>query len=101
MAATFDPYSLLVLEAWVLTGLYYGLLVVKAWALGDAAIRRNALFVAGDKQSKAFWMLLLAVFLAVHILRPSPLNILNLVGTVAAFVYLADVRPTLRSMQRY
>lgn len=101
MIAAFDPYSLLTLQTWVLIGLYYGLLGVKAWALGDAAIRRNALFVAADKQSKPFWLLLLAVFLAVHILKPSPLNILNLVGTVAAFVYLADVRPTLRSMQRY
>lgn len=101
MIAAYDPYSLLALQTWVLVALYYALLGIKAWALGDAAIRRNALFVAADKQSKPFWLLLLGVFLAVHILKASPLNILNLVGTVAAFVYLADVRPTLRSMQRY
>ena len=39
-------------------------------------------------------------FLALHIVLPSPIHILNLIGTVAALVYLADVRPTLQSMHQ-
>jgi Protein of unknown function (DUF2516) len=74
------------------------LFVVKVFALCDAVIRKDAFFVAADKQNKAFWLLVLVVFLALHILLRNPLNVLNLIGTVAAFVYLADVRPTLRSM---
>jgi Protein of unknown function (DUF2516) len=74
------------------------LFLVKVFALCDAVIRKDAFYVAADKQNKAFWLLVLLVFLALHILLHNPLNLLNLIGTVAAFVYLADVRPTLRSM---
>jgi len=42
-----------------------------------------------------------AVFLALHLVLRDPLNFLNLIGHVAAFVYLADVRPTLRAMPRH
>ena len=41
---------------------------------------------------------MLVVFLALHVIIPSPIYLLNLIGTVAAFVYLVDVRPMLRSM---
>jgi len=76
------------------------LLGVKVFAVGDALIRPDAYFVAADKQNKAFWLLLLVVFLALHLLTwPNPTDPLSLIGTVAAFVYLADVRPILRSMQ--
>lgn len=80
--------------------LWVALLGVKVFAVGDALIRPDAYFVAADKQNKAFWLLLLVVFLALHVLtRPNPIDTLSLIGTVAAFVYLADVRPILRSMQ--
>jgi magnesium-transporting ATPase (P-type) len=74
------------------------LLGVKVFALCDALVRKDAFYVAADKQNKAFWLLLLVVFLVLHILLEDPRHILNLIGTVAAFVYLADVRPLLRSM---
>jgi hypothetical protein len=74
------------------------LLGVKVFALCDALVRKDAFYVAADKQNKAFWLLLLVVFLVLHILLKDPRHILNLIGTVAAFVYLADVRPLLRSM---
>ena len=89
------------IESYVLTGLWYALLVLKVFVLGDAIIRKDAFFVAADKQNKAFWLLLLVVFLALHILVGSPIHLLNLIGTVAALVYLTDVRPTLRSMHQY
>ncbi len=80
--------------------LFYGLLLVKVFALVDAVIRKDELYVAADKQNKAFWLLLLAVFLALQVVIPSPLHFLNLIGTVAALVYLADVRPALRQLSQ-
>jgi uncharacterized membrane protein YdfJ with MMPL/SSD domain len=74
---------------------------MKVFALTDAAYRKDAFYVAADKQNKAFWLILLAVFLALQLLLRYPLQPLNLVGTVAAGVYLADVRPTLRAMRHY
>ncbi len=96
--AAISPLVAFTIESRVEFALWAVLLGVKMFALGDALIRRDAFFVAADKQNKAFWLLLLVVFLALHIFIPSPQNILSLIGTVAAFVYLADVRPLLRSM---
>lgn len=86
------------IEGWVLFALWLVVLALKVFAAGDAMFRKDAFYVAADKQNKAFWLLLLVVFLALHLLVHSPLFILNLIGTVAALVYLADVRPLLRSM---
>ena len=77
------------------------LLGMKVFALADAAYRKDAFFVAADKQNKAFWLIILVVFLLLQVLIRSPLQMLNLIGTVAAGVYLADVRPTLRAMRHY
>jgi hypothetical protein len=86
------------LENLVLFVSWWALLGVKVFAVGDSLIRKDAFYVAADKQNKAFWLLLLVVFLALHVIVPSVLNPLNLIGTVAALVYLADVRPVLRTM---
>lgn len=93
-----DPLVAFTIEDRVAFVIWALLLAVKVFALCDALIRKDAFYVAADKQNKAFWLLLLVVFLALHILLASPLHILNLIGTIAAFVYLADVRPLLRSM---
>jgi hypothetical protein len=89
------------LESWTLTGLWMILLAVKLWALIDALFHKDDSYVAADKQNKAFWLLLLVIFLALHYLIGDPRHVLNLIGTVAALVYLADVRPTLRAMKHY
>lgn len=80
--------------------LFWGLLGVEIFALADAIIRKDALYVAADKQNKAFWLVMLGVFLLLYIVIRDPLHILNLIGYVAVFVYLADVRPTLQSMHQ-
>jgi hypothetical protein len=95
-----DPTLPFRIEAQIELVLWVVLLGVKIFALVDAMIRKDALYVAADKQNKAFWLVLLGVFLVLHIVITGPLHILNLIGTVAAFVYLADVRPTLQSMHQ-
>ncbi len=98
MTAAVNPLVALTIENYAAFVIWVALFAVKLFAVCDAVIRKDALYVAADKQNKAFWLLLLVVFLALHIVLRDPRHILNLIGTVAAFVYLADVRPTLRAM---
>ena len=74
------------------------LLVVKAFAFLDALRRPPEAFVAADKQSKNMWLVLLGLALVAHVLLGGSLGLLNLAGTVAALVYLADARPALRAV---
>jgi quinol-cytochrome oxidoreductase complex cytochrome b subunit len=97
-----DPYFPGQIESAVLAVLSLILLAVKVWALVDSLFHSDKAYVAADKQNKLFWVLLLAIFVLLHYLTiGDPRHILNLIGTVAAFVYLADVRPVLRSMRQY
>ncbi|MGH3359954.1 MAG: DUF2516 family protein [Nocardioidaceae bacterium] len=76
------------------------LLAVKGFALVDAAIRPAAQFVAADKQTKQLWLILLGLAFVANVLIFQPLSLLNLAGTVAALVYMADVWPTLRRLPK-
>jgi hypothetical protein len=76
------------------------LFAVEAWAFLDAVTHRDEEFHAADKQSKKFWLIILGLALAAHMLIWHPIHILNMVGAVAALVYLVDVRPALRSLTR-
>jgi hypothetical protein len=62
-------------------------LVLVVAALVDAAIRPAGGFVAADKQTKGFWILVL--ILGVFI---------TFVGAIAALVYFLDVRPAIRAV---
>lgn len=101
LSQAIDPFIASDIEGYVSLALWFVLLAVKLFALVDALFHSDQAYVAADKQNKVFWLLLLVIFLALHILIQSPLHVLNLIGTVAAFVYLADVRPILRSMKQY
>ena len=74
------------------------LFAVKAFAFVDAVSRPAPAFVAADKQTKVFWLAVLGLFLVAHMLFWQPIGIFNLIGTLAAFVYLADARPAIQSM---
>ncbi len=77
------------------------LFACKAVAFVDALVRPDTAFAATGKQSKAFWLLILGLAVALHAVTwYSPIGIINLIGTVAAFVYLADVRPAVKSLSR-
>ena len=70
------------------------MLAVKVWALVDAIIRPAPLYIAAGKQSKTFWVVILAlsvVFLGI--------GLLGLAGLVASIVYLVDVRPAIRDLR--
>lgn len=77
---------------------YVVLLVVKLFAFVDAATRRADAYPAAGKMTKPAWLLILGLAVACDYLLGTLL--LRMVGTVAAFVYLLDVRPALASVSR-
>lgn len=68
------------------------LFVAKGFALVDCVSRRPAQFEYLDTLPKQTWLILLSLSVLAHLLFWYPLGILNLLGTVAALVYLAQVR---------
>jgi hypothetical protein len=87
-------------ESGILGLLFLALAVVKAWALVDALMRPANAFPAADKLTKAAWLWILGLSLATHLVFPSPIGLLSIAGTIAAFVYLLDVRPAVASLTR-
>jgi hypothetical protein len=69
-----------------------GLLVLKVYALVDCTTRTSAAFVAHSKQTKGIWLGLLTVAVLLALVT-GPTNFLGLLATVAAIVYLVDVKP--------
>lgn len=78
------------------------LLVVKIYAFASCLTYSTASYPAADKLTKVAWGAILGLGLVLQILlvSSSPINLLSLVFTIAAFVYLADVRPALASLSR-
>jgi hypothetical protein len=87
-----DPSSLLLLV------LGYGALALKVWALVDACTRPQPAYVAAGKLTKIAWVAILVA--AVLLGGADFIGIFGLLGTVAAIVYLVDVRPAVRELRR-
>lgn len=79
----------------------FALLGVKIFALVSALIYSGESYEAAGKLSKPAWSAILGVGVVAALVFPgSPIGLINLVFTIAAFVYLADVRPALSSLTR-
>lgn len=87
------------IEAYVNLGIAFALLVVKIFALVSALLYSAESYDAADKLNKVTWCALLGIGVLLQVL-PIPIGIVNLVLTVAAFVYLVDVRPALAGLRR-
>ncbi len=72
--------------------------VAQAFAFVDAVSHRAEAYVAADKLTKPAWLIILGLGAAWHMLFWEPLQLVNLIGIIAALVYLVDVRPTLRAL---
>ncbi|MGW2281466.1 DUF2516 family protein [Streptomyces sp. NPDC001770] len=76
--------------------LYLLMLVLAVLALVFASIAREDAYRAADKKTKKFWVIILAVAVAVNLFVP--MMFLILAGTVASIVFLVDVRPALKAV---
>jgi hypothetical protein len=88
------------LELTVMSVVSFALLVVKLWAFVDCILRPAPAFDAADKQTKAAWLWLTGLAFGLHLFFQMPYGFFNLIGTVAAFVYIVDVKPALSSVMR-
>ena len=82
----------------ILTAATLFIFVIQAWAFLDAISHRPEAFVAADKMTKKAWLVILGVALAAHMVFWHPINLINIIGTIAALVYMLDARPVLRSL---
>jgi hypothetical protein len=73
----------------VLSILLFG---IKVAALVDCVARDDSKFVQVGTMPRRSWLIILGLTVAVHAVTWNPLGILNLIGTVAALVYLALLR---------
>jgi hypothetical protein len=73
------------------------LIVFSGFALIDAATRREDAYRAADKQTKPFWLIILAITFVVNLIFPI-LSFLPIIGLVATIVYMVDVRPAIRQL---
>ena len=85
---------------WVLL---LGAFVTEGWAFIDALRRPTAAFPAAGKQTKPIWLIILGVAFVIGIggalNRLSLLSIFPIAAFVAAAIYLADVRPKIKSVK--
>jgi hypothetical protein len=76
------------------------LLAVKIFALVTALMFSPDHYRAADKLTKPAWVAILGIGAAAQVLMPDVRSLINLAFTIAAFVYLADVRPALRGLHQ-
>ena len=78
------------------------LLGVKIYAFVNCLMFSAEAYTAANKLTKPAWGIILGLGLVVQVVLAgsSPINLINLAFTIAAFVYLADVRPALASLTR-
>ncbi|WP_243059064.1 DUF2516 family protein [Nocardioides sp. SR21] len=91
-----------VLEAELNLMLFVELVIlgVKIFALVNCLMYSAESYSAANKLSKAAWAIILGVGLAAQIVLGGVIGLISLAFTVAALVYLADVRPALASLTR-
>jgi len=78
------------------------LLGVRIYAFVNCLMFSKEHYTAANKLTKPAWSIILGLGLVLQVLMvaTSPINLINLAFTIAAFVYLADVRPALASLTR-
>lgn len=72
---------------------------MQVFAFADALRHRPESYVAAGKRTKTIWMVITGVAVLLGFLTlGNPLNLFALIGILGAGVYLADVRPALKSV---
>jgi hypothetical protein len=93
-----DVYSL---ELGFYALLAFVLLAVKIYAFVSSLMFSVESYEAAGKLTKPSWTILLGLGVALQVLFLSnPIGIFNLIFTIAAIVYLVDVRPAMAGLRR-
>lgn len=88
-----------ILTAMLANGLELGTLALAVWAVIDAVLRPTPVYAAADKLTKPAWLAITGAAAAASLLTTA-LSLFGLIAVVASIVYLVDVRPALRAVQR-
>ncbi len=98
-AAAASTLLRMVFDTVVFQALSLATLALTVWAFADAVVRPAVGFTAAGKLSKPAWAAITALA-AVVIFSQGPMTFLGLPAVIAAVVYLVDVRPAVRGVQR-
>jgi hypothetical protein len=83
------------LPSLLMTAISLVMFAVQGFAFIDATRHRPDAYPAIDRGTKTGWLIGLGLGVVAHALFWDPLSILNLIGIVAALIYVLDVRPNL------
>ncbi|HQR27402.1 MAG TPA: DUF2516 family protein [Nocardioides sp.] len=89
-------------EGWIILGISVVLLGVKAFAFVTSLLPSTEEYEAAGKLAKIAWVLILALGLLAQVVLIGfgPIHPIQLGFTVAALVFLADVRPAIAGLRR-
>ena len=91
--------SVLGFEGTITLVVFFVLLAVKIFAFGSSLLYSAEAYDAAGKLTKPAWCIILGLGVAMHLIV-TDLLFLSIAFTIAAFVYLLDVRPALASLTR-
>jgi len=86
-------------EGTIMLVVFFVLLAVKIYAFGSSLLFSGEAYGAAGKLTKPAWCIILGLGVALQLIG-SPIGFLSIAFTIAAFVYLADVRPALSALTR-
>lgn len=94
--------NIFLIEGWILLAVIMIALAVKAFAFVNALMWPAEAYSAANKLTKPGWLAILGIGLAAQVLliNSSPLNPIHLVASIAAIVFLVDVRPAVSGLTR-
>ncbi len=97
-----NTLAVFVIESWITLGVSLAMLGVKAYAFVTGLLPSGQEYEAAGKLSKVAWVVILSLGLISQIvlLNLGPIHPIHLAFTVAAFVFLADVRPAIAGLTR-
>lgn len=97
-ATRIDGVELFSVVGWVWFVLSVALTAMKAYAFINALMWSPQHYEASGKLTKVAWCLILGLGLLAQVLIGGPANLVNIAFTVAAIVYLVDVRPAMKEL---
>lgn len=78
---------------------FFVLLALKIFVFLSALLFASEAYNAAGKLTKPAWCIILGLGMVLQVYG-SPIGLLSIAFTIAAFVYLADVRPALAGLRR-